>query len=340
MQGQINNISIKGIQVVVPQKTINNIDFSDILGERRCKKQIRLTGVKKRHISPKEQSSVDLAYEAGKKVLDTLEWRKEEINVLVFITQNPVFEIPSSAFYLQKMLDFNKECIAFDINLGCSGAVVGIQVVASLLQSIGNGSKGLLLISDPVYAPDESEDTADDLAHQMLFGSAGSAVAMQYDEKNQEKMSFLTCSDGNRYKAILRRRGQKFEMNGESVFEFGVNDVVADMIKFRNYFRLKEENIDYYSFHQAQDLMLNTIDSECNISMDKDLRSLSDYGNTNGSSVLVNLCANHDKFKEKEIYNLVLCGFGVGLSWAYINFYIKSSAIFPVFYSDACYGEV
>lgn len=338
MQGTINHILIKGVKAVVPTKKKCTLDYAAILGERRCKKQIKLTGVQERRFSPREQKSSDLALTAAKELIADLQWESSEIDVLVFATQNPLFVIPSTAFWLQKELGMKKESVVFDINLGCSAAVVGIQIVSSLLLQGSKNAKGLLLVSDAVCDDIEGISDPDIVAEKLLFGSAGTAVALERNDEMTNHLKYLTKSDGNRYDAIIRRKGMDFHMDGEAVFAFGVNDVCNDMVYFKNLFGIKEDDIDFYSFHQAQALMLDTIDSECGIDKEKELRSLSLYGNTNGSSVLLNLCSNVERFKGKEEYNLVLCGFGIGLSWSYMNMRIPAKAVFPITFSDTHYG--
>lgn len=339
MEGQFDNIAVRGIKVVVPEKHIDNMLYADVLGARRCKKQIKLTGVKSRYVSKRKQTAADLAYGAGKALIDELGWDAKDISVLIFATQNPLFTLPSTAFFLQKRLGISKDAVVFDINLGCSGIVVGMQVVSSILQHQKKIGKGLLLFSDIVYDPDNKIcNTPDGLAHNMLFGSAGSAMAIECGKKSNP-IYFETHSDGERYKAIMRRSKYDFSMDGEAVFSFGVNDVANDMIAFRKKFNLIEDAIDYYSFHQAQALMLTTIDSVCDIPVEKELRSLEEYGNTSGSAVLVNLCANKDLFVDKENLRVIMCGFGVGLSWSYLYLNIPTKCIFPISVYDECYGR-
>lgn len=337
MKGSFENIAVRGIKVVIPSTIIENAKFEDKLGSRRCKKQIKLTGVKNRHVSMPKQTATDLACEAGRQLIRALNWKATDISVLIFATQSPLFALPSTAFLLQKRLGISKDAVVFDMNLGCSAAPVGMQVVASLLQQKGISGKGLLLVSDAIYAPGKKVcDNPNALADQMLFGSAGCAVGLEVEE-NSKAFHFETFSDGERYDAILRRHGCNLEMKGEAVFEFGVNDVASGLINFRKEFHLTEDNIDCYSFHQAQALMLSTIDSVCDIPEEKEIRSLERYGNTNGSSVLVNLCANRDKFVGKEQIRALLCGFGVGLSWAYVYITVPIDGLLPISISDAHY---
>lgn len=336
MQGTFDNISIKGIQAAVPTSFIDNMKFSNLLGERRYKKQIRLTGIKQRHICIPGQTAADLAYTAGKKLLEEISWDPESIDVLLFATQNPLFALPSTAFLLQKKLGIGKDCIVFDLNLGCSAAMVGVQVASSLLQQGRPSARALVLISDPCY--EQASADAEIIANQMLFGAAGSAIALQKTADLVSPLYFKTKSDGSRYKAIVRRVGESCRMDGAAVFEFGIGDVAADIISFQKDLGITSNDVDYYIFHQAQALMLSTIDEICGIATEKELRSLANYGNTNGSSIPVTLCVNEKKFRTKDVYSLFMCGFGVGLSWCSLYTKLHGSCVYPLIFTDAVYN--
>lgn len=335
MEGQFTNITIEGIKAVVPSRVIDNMMYAEVLGERRCKKQIRLTGVRERHISEDKQTSADLAYAAGNQLLEELNWDPETIDVLIFASQNPIFALPSTAFFLQKRLGIKKDCVVFDLNLGCSAATVGIQVVSSLLQQGPPRGRGLLLISDPV--PDQVDLNE---ADQMLFGSAGAAIALQRTEEPVPLLAFNNKSDGARYKAISRPCGREFSMDGAAVFEFAINDVVNDLCDFRQSLGLVPTDVDYYVFHQAQALMLSTMRDSCDVPSERELRSLERYGNTNGSSIPVTLCAQNQELWKKRQASFLLCGFGVGLSWCSVYMTMDTSRIFPLSIADDIYKEL
>lgn len=339
MIGEFSNIKIQGISAAIPKYIENNHDFEAILGSRRVKRQIKITGVEERRISGPHQRSSDLCYEAAVPLMKHLDWKSEDIKVLIFITQGPNYSIPSTAFFLQQRLGIPKDCVAFDINLGCSSFNVGVQMVASLLQKCNLNDKALLLLADTagkVMNPEEKIDE-DVLANRMLFGSAGSAIAIQKVENHNIK--YLNKSDGTGYEAIIGRPGIGMRMNGSVVFEFAINDVSDDVNQFKNHFDIKEDDIDYYVFHQAQKLILDNIADICSIPQGKELRSLHKYGNTSGPSVPLTLCDNIDKFKDKEKLNLFFCGFGVGLSWGNIYTEVDTKNILPVIETDAHYED-
>lgn len=126
-------------------------------------------------------------------------------------------------------------------------------------------------------------------------------------------------------------------MDGEGVFTFAINDVVRDINAFKSEWMLQENDIDYYVFHQAQKLILDSVAAGCGIDECKELRSLRDYGNTSGASVPLSLCVNRDKFADKKTIRTLTCGFGVGLSWSMAYAEIETKNILPLVVSDAKY---
>lgn len=339
MIGKFDNIKIQGMSAAVPEYVEDNMSFANVIGKRRVKKQIKITGVEERHISGKHQRTSDLCYAATLPLLEKLQWKREEIKVLLFITQGPNYNHPSTAFFLHKRLGLKKDCLVYDMNLGCSSFNVGVHAVSALLQTCEIHDKALLLIGDTagtIRSP-EQPLKPDDIAHDMLFGSAGAAIAIEKVENHP--LYFMNMSDGNGYDAIIGYKGRPSQMDGAAVFSFAINDVSDGVIDFRKKFELSEDNIDYYIFHQAQDLILDNIIDACNIPAEKELRSLRHYGNTSGTSVPVTVCANREELQKKEKTNLLLCGFGVGLSWGCIYTEMDTENILPIIETNEHYDE-
>ena len=85
MFGQYNNIKVKGIVTAVPSYVESNERYVEILGEKRVKKQTRMTGVLQRRINDSNQHAADLCIVAAKKLLEQISWKREDIKVVVFI---------------------------------------------------------------------------------------------------------------------------------------------------------------------------------------------------------------------------------------------------------------
>lgn len=334
MIGVFNNISIEGIAAAVPSMIEENIAASAFLGERRCKKQIKLTGIKERRVSPLEQRMSDLCYVAAKELLNHLQWDLNEIKVMVVLTQNPDFVTPSTAFYLQKLLGLPQDSIVFDINMGCSAFNVGLQVISSLLQQFPCGTKALCMQGDLAFSSIKDRISADDMSNMMLFGSGASVFAAQKKDSS-EKLYYETYSIGNKYDAIICYQKGHVRMDGTAVFNFSTNYVVEKIKGFIQSAGIDDENIDYYVFHQAQKLILDSMRFELEFEDNKELRSLEKYGNTSGASVPISICANRETIKDKSTLRLFTCGFGVGLSCSMTYFTIASKNVLPIIFTDS-----
>ena len=146
MESSIKNIEIIGIEAAVPCNEVDNALYISQIANRRIKKQIELTGVKKRRVTVGEQKASDLAAEAAKKLMQQLEWDGDMVDVLIFVTQSADLERPSTAFLIQNRLKLSKKCMVYDINFGCDGTIVGLITIGNILQNIKG--KGLLLVGE------------------------------------------------------------------------------------------------------------------------------------------------------------------------------------------------
>ncbi len=335
MFGTYDNIKVCGVSAASPICIENSIDAIKYLGERRCKKQMRLTGVESRRVSLPEQTISDLGYSACKRLLEDLQWKSDSISVLILGTQCPNYVTPSTAFLIQKLLGISDDALVFDYNLGCSSFNVGLQLCSSLLQTCPVGSRALCVMGDLAYSCLSSDDgqlDPDALAGALLFGSAAGALAIEKTEHGNT-IPFMSKSDGTRYEAIITRKNGRLSMLGQDVFNFAINDVVKDVTDFKRMAAICDDDIDYYVFHQAQKLILDNIVLELNIDQSKELRSIHDFGNTSGASIPISICANRERLK-KEKTNFFTCGFGVGLSWSMACFNVETKHILPVTYTD------
>ena len=194
----IKNVSIKGIAAAVPKRKEFNKDFP-MLSEEQLNQYIQTVGVTERRCSIHDGSlcTSDLCFSAAEKLLEELEWRREEIELLVFVSHTQDFKLPCTACILQERLGLSKETMAFDIPLGCSGFVYGLGVVGSIIAQ-GAIKKALLLVGNTqsVYASPEDKSTA------LLFGDAGSAIALEYDETRGESIKLHYQTDGSGYENL------------------------------------------------------------------------------------------------------------------------------------------
>ena len=327
----LSNIAIKGISASVPKQTEDNFD-SPLIADKQKDIFINTTGIRFRRIAASGTSASDLCYDAAIQLLHSLQWRPEEIDILIFVTQTPDYIIPNSASILQLRLGLSTKCVAFDINLGCSGYVYGLSVIGSLLQNIPNG-KGLLLVGDC----SSSVISASDKSTKPLFSDAGSATAIERVQGSEWYFNLQT--DGRGYRDIMVEgggmrvpfnreslvqkeissgeiRGQlHMKLDGVNIFNFALREVASNIQSLFLKFNLSQSSVDYFVLHQANRLILESIRAKLKESVEKFPYSLYRFGYTSSASSPITIVTELREGLIEKPSNLLLSGFGVGLSW-------------------------
>jgi 3-oxoacyl-[acyl-carrier-protein] synthase-3 len=327
----ISNVAIKGISVCVPKNVVHNTDYTHVSAEE-IQKFMEATGVRHRRIADANTCTSDLCFAAAEKLIAELKWDKAEIDVLVLVTQTADYILPITAALLQDKLQLSKECIAFDIPLGCSGYVYGLSVVASMMKATGL-KKGLLLAGDTA----SKSVSPLDKSTAPLFGDAASATALEFSENSI--LQFNLGTDGSGFEAIIiPHSGYRNQANSESfkikkydegiernqcqlvlegmdVFSFGITQAPKTVNALLNYFNINIENIDYFIFHQANLMMNKMIVKKLKIPAEKVPYSLEHFGNTSSATIPLTIVSEISDRVRNEKLELILCGFGVGLSW-------------------------
>ena len=323
---------IAGIASAVPKEIVSNSDYTVLSGEQR-EKIIKYTGIRFRRWAPRELCCSDLSQAAAEKLMAEMGWEREGIGAVVFISQTSDYPFPATAQILQHKLGLPTSCLAFDVNLGCSGYTYGLYVLGRLLEA-GGIRRGLLL------AGDVSKMHGDcDPASAVLFGHAASATAMETSD-DSKPIYFEFGSDGSGFKTIYVPAGGSRSPVGAESFQKntlagggarGDTDVVLDAAEIINFTmrevprsikRLVEyagctvPDVDSYVFHQANQFINNQVARKIGILSDKAPTSLYDFGNTSSATIPLTITVRLRERIAEAPQKLVMSGFGVGLSWA------------------------
>ncbi len=332
----IPNVAVTGISACVPQQEEFCSEFP-LFSEEESLNFSKTTGVISRRVSSPEICSSDLCYHAADKLLCDLQWNREEIDCLVFVTQTPDYHLPATSPLLQKRLGLSKNCLALDISLGCSGYVYGLSVISSLL-SHGNIKKGLLLAGDTVLKTCSKNDKTT----YPLFGDAGSATALEFQVTGELLFNLKTDGSGSDVIKIesggfrnpvnpdsfketkidegISRNKLQLILEGMDVFTFGISQAPANIKELAEHFKLNLENIDYFIFHQANKFMNEKIRKKLSIPAEKVPYSIERFGNTSCATIPLTMVTEMKDKLQNNALSHIACGFGVGLSWGSVYF--------------------
>lgn len=310
----VSNTKIVGISAALPKREVSNRQLTG-LDDQEIQLLIKTTGIDKRRIAANEMHASDLCIAATEKLLTKLDWKKEEVEILIFVTQTPDMELPGSSMALQQRLGLPKTCMTMDINQGCAGYVYGLGTISSIM-SATKLKKGLLLVGDTITHLLEDGDNST----VPIFSDAGSATAIEYDA-NAEQMHFNLQSDGSKCDTIHKKHDGFMKMKGHDVFAFGTKEVAPNLKELLEYSQRSAEAIDYFVFHQANLLLNESIRKKMELPKEKVPMTLHKYGNTSCATIPLTIVSELQEAIRDKNLNLMLAGFGVGLSWgsAFVN---------------------
>lgn len=348
-----NNIHIAGVASAVPTQIVKVECFAERFGKETVERFSKMTGVKEFRKTLEHQTASDLGFAAAEHLLQVKQIKRDEIGALVFIAHSVDYRRPATACVLHKRLGLSKECAAFDIGLGCSATVYGLQAAGSMMAN-SDITKALLITGESLT----KMVNPDDKSVAMLFGDGASAILLE--KKEDCPVDILLRTDGNGYNAIIAPAGgyrnmdapRKDEvwpdgnvrnlyntyMNGTDVFSFTISEVPVAIRDFIKKTGVGVDEYDCFAFHQANQFISKQLAKKFKIPMEKMPLCLDRYGNTSAPAATMALCDRYGKI-EDEVIKTMFCCFGVGLSWGVASATINTDDILPIIETDEIFDE-
>lgn len=348
MYSTFQNLKICGMAAAVSNNWESLLKVSDE-DEAIVRKFIKKTGVEGRYAASPRQCTSDFCYAAAEKLLQEKGIDRNQIGVLVFVTQTSDYGIPATACVLQHRLGLNKSCIAFDVNLGCSGFTYGFEIAASLLNN--SETEYALLLCGDTSARERSVKKKSKTTHSasMLFGDSGTATLIH--KEASAPIAVSSHSDGSGFKAIISPYGSwrnpdrpeseqpGTRMDDIAVFNFATSETVDQINEYMNRAGTTSENYDCLVLHQANMMIMKRIAKKTGFPESKMLVSMNKFANTSSSSIPITLVNEYGDNGEDKTINALCCGFGVGLSWSTVALPIEVKDILPLVHTDEYFED-
>lgn len=336
MEAVIKSVKIAGMQAAVPPHRHSYVETPDIFTQEEADKIYASTGIHSRRILPKHLCASDMCIAAAETLLKRLNWAPETVDVLIYVSQDSDYALPATACLMQHRLGLPQTAACMDVSLGCSGFVYATWLASQLLNG-SNGQRALVLCGDT----SSRHLLPDDRGTLPLFGDAGVATALQFDENWPDSYAvFGTDGTGGQHIAVkaggrrtptmpeLQPRSSEEELklykesrlylNGAAVFSFTLKVVpklIRETLALAN---IEADSLDMVVMHQANQFILEHLRKKAKISQEKYLIDMADFGNTSSASVPLAICHKLGDFFETETKKVMLGGFGVGWSWGAI----------------------
>jgi 3-oxoacyl-[acyl-carrier-protein] synthase-3 len=351
------NYRVAAIATSVPEQLRKTNSFADKYGQDLVDKIIKNVGVVQGYVTDDNTTTSDLCAHAANTIIAELGIERDSIDVLLFVSQTPDYVAPSTACVLQYRLGLSVDCLAYDINLACSGFVYGISAALSYLSN-RSINRVLLLCGDTVSKHCSPEDRG----LVMLSYDAGSAVLIDKDANMTDQASFKLRTNGQGYRSLIvpyggyrhrygstdrTNREQDVSrcdydgyMNGADVFRFSITEVPNLIKDFKAEFNINFDNIDRHILHQANIFIMKNVAKRVGISESKMPISIDRYGNTGAATIPLTISDFYARDSDADVSELVsVCGFGIGLSLGVGTLSLMNTRVFKVRKCDAFFND-
>lgn len=331
-----NKASIKGIASYIPEMRLTNEQLADDFPDWSVDKIYEKTGIQSRPIASDTDTCSSMAVNAAKKLFEKQNISPDSIDFILLCTQSPDYKLPTTACIVQHELGIPTHVGALDFNLGCSGYVYGLSLAKGLIET-GQCNR-VLLITSELYSRYINKQ---DKSVRTLFGDAATATLVEGVKAEQEFLTnFVFGSDGSGDKNLIVPHGGSFNpinsssyvatsdnsdnvrspsnlyMNGAEILTFTLQSVPALVNGVLSGAKLNTTDIDKVVFHQANKFMLDKLRKKTKFTEEQFLVSYEHYGNTVSSTIPLGLELALKKGKLQSGEKILICGFGVGYSWA------------------------
>jgi 3-oxoacyl-[acyl-carrier-protein] synthase-3 len=327
-------IKISEIAYHLPDEIETNEELSTANPEWDLKRVESRTGVLSRHIAGNDETAFDLAFSACEKLFKANPSLKNKIDGIVFCTQNEDYVMPANSSVLHDKLGLKESVFALDFNLACSGYIYGLAMIRGLFAT-GMVTNVILVNADTYSRYIHPKDRS----ARLLFGD-GAAVSWIEASSGDEGIIDVICSTSGAHHQLFMipaggsrtprsdetqipavdvsgnvRTPEHIRMDGGGVLEFVKSRVPDQIYELLERNGLSLSDIDQFVFHQASKTALDTLARLLDVGSDRIYSNIEKIGNTVSASIPIALRDAQDEGKIKSGDLVLLCGFGVGLSW-------------------------
>ncbi len=323
MVNKVCSVGIIGTGSYLPETIVTNEDLEKII-DTNDEWIVTRTGISERRKAPPEMATSDLGAIAAQRALESANLRPEDIDLIIVATITPDMLFPSTACIIQEKIGATKAA-AFDLSAACTGFIYGLSIAA---QFIATGMyKYVLVIGAEVLSRILNPK---DRSTLILFGDGAGAAVLGPVEEGYGFLSFDLGAEGSGGDLLyIKAGGSRFpasketvekgehyiKMVGNEVFKFAVRIMGETSLKALEKAGLTQDDVNYLIPHQANIRIVDAAVKRLKLATEKVYVNLDKYGNMSGASVPVALDEAVRKGRINKGDNVILVGFGAGLTW-------------------------
>ncbi len=322
---------IIGIGTAVPGTRVSNSEIETFLDTSDEWIQSR-TGIRERRVAEPELTLLALAARAARAALAAADVNPSSVDTVICSSSSPDATFPSLACRLQAELGC-PHGPAFDLQAACSGAVYGLALAQSMIQS--QLSRTVLVVAAEIFT--RVVDWTD-RSTAVLFGDgAGAFVVGGHEEAGAEIVAIDLGADGAgaaaldtfayrapedaspgplpEYTRSARSLDRVVHMDGREVFRFSTKILEQIVVRLSGAAGIEPDQISLFVPHQANSRILATAAGRLNVPFERFACNVERLGNTSSASIPLALAEAQREGRCHDGELVCLVAFGAGLTW-------------------------
>jgi 3-oxoacyl-[acyl-carrier-protein] synthase III len=279
------------------------------------------TGIHERRVS--HVSLGEMAFVAARRALAAAGLTAADIDLIVFGTCSMDEQVPNMASWLQQRLGMDGAG-AMDVNTACTSFLYGLTTASAMIKT--GVAHNALVIGGELISPlmDWGNRNV-----AVLFGDGCAAVVLQAATREEGVLADkLGCYSHARDILKVHGMGTRYAnrgwvlgdtdwvFDGQEIFRraaVGMSRACESVLAARG---LQAGDVDLVVPHQANLRIIEAVVKRAGIPMERCFVNIQRYGNMSAATVPVALVEALEEGRIKPGCNLLLTGFGAGLTWS------------------------
>lgn len=312
-----SSIEVRGLGGYLPGRVVTNEKLSETL-ETSDEWILERTGICQRHLVDEETTS-DLAVQAGKRALEAAGVGPEEVGIIIVATVTPDHTFPATAMRVQQRLGA-VHALAFDISAACSGFLFALQIVSDYMRS-AEVRYGLVIGAETMSHIVDWQDRGT----AILFGDGAGAMLLEKCALKEEEEGLLAtylCADGNGYDELYVNGGPGscgtsgvIIMNGREVFRRAVQCMEQASRQVLEKAQVSIDDVNWVVPHQANKRITDVVARKLGVGPERLIITGAQHANTSAASIPLALWQAQQDGRLRKNDLVLLQAFGAGFTW-------------------------
>jgi 3-oxoacyl-[acyl-carrier-protein] synthase-3 len=316
-------VRIIGTGSATPDQVLTNADLEKMV-DTSDEWITERTGIKERHIAPKDKVGSDYACLAAKKAMTMAGITASELDMIIVATVCPDAPLPSTACILQDKLGA-KNAAVMDLGAACSGFIYGLSIARALIM-IGQ-VRTVLVVGVEIlsrFCNWEDRNTC------VLFGDGAGAAIVRASKESGGIINAYLKGDGSLAHLLqipiggartpidasnVCHEDRYIRMEGPEVFKSAVKAMGEAATRILKICDLDSKDIDLMIPHQANIRIIEATAKRIKLPMDRVYVNIQKYGNTSAASIPIALDEALHEGRIKKGDKIMLVAFGAGFTW-------------------------